>query len=80
VKGQRALSFDSSGNSRRLSGDQYDPLGLFTREQKAKRVLEEEQIRRVASQFGVSYEEALEEAKSQGYIPPPPPGFRVVVP
>ena len=53
------------------SDDQYDPLNLLSKEEKAKRVLTGEEIRRVADQFGVSYEEAAEEAKQQGYLVPP---------
>jgi len=51
--------------------DQYDPLNLFSKEEKAKRTLKEEQIRGVADQFGVTYAEAWEDAKAQGYIVPP---------
>jgi len=52
------------------SDDRYDPLNLFSKEDKAARHLSEVQIRQVASQFGVSYEEALEDAKAQGYQVP----------
>lgn len=56
------------------SDDQYDPLNLFTKDEKAKRLLTEAQIRRVADEFGVSYAEALEDAKAQGYqVPTRPP-------
>jgi len=54
------------------SDDQYDPIGLFTKEEKAKTVLKREQILNVAKTFGVTYEEASEEAKQQGYQVPPP--------
>jgi NACalpha-BTF3-like transcription factor len=53
-----------------LSDDQYDPLKLYPKEEKAKRTLTEEQIRKVAEQFSVSYEEASEDAKQQGYQVP----------
>jgi hypothetical protein len=49
------------------SEGQYDPLNLFSSEEKAKRTLTVEEIQRVASQFGVSYEEAAPEAKQHGY-------------
>ena len=52
------------------SDDQYDPLSLFTKEEKGKRLLTEAQIRQVANQFSVSYEEAWEDAKAQGYQVP----------
>jgi len=53
-----------------LSDDQYDPLKLFSKEEKAKIKLTEVQIRKVADQFGVSYQEASEEAKTHGYQVP----------
>jgi len=59
-----------SGNKRETepwSEDQYDPLNLFSKEVKAKRTLTAQEIRKVADQFGVSYEDAMEEAKQQGY-------------
>lgn len=84
VKGQQALKYDPAGPLKPSSDDQYDPLGLFSREEKAKRTLTEAQVRQVAKQFGVSYEEASEEAAQQGYnvsrgmvkvqIPGYPPG------
>jgi hypothetical protein len=52
------------------SDDQYDPLNLFSKEEKAKRLLTEEQIRSVAKQFGVSFQDALQDAKEQGYQVP----------
>ncbi len=52
------------------SDDQYDPLNLLSKEERAKRILTVEQIQKVADQFGVLYEEALEEAKQQGYQVP----------
>jgi len=70
-KGQKALKFDANGNTEPWGDDQYDPLGLFTKEEKNKRQLTEDQIRQVAEQFGVSYAEAVEDAKAQGYQVPP---------
>jgi hypothetical protein len=52
------------------SDDQYDPLNLFSKEQKAKRLLTVDQIQAVANEFGVSYEEAREDARQQGYQVP----------
>jgi hypothetical protein len=54
-----------------LSEDQYDPLNLFSKKEKAMRTLKVEQIRSVADQFGVTYAEAWEDAKAQGYMVPP---------
>jgi len=70
VKGAKALRFDEKTQEEPWSDDQYDPLNLFSKEEKAKRTLTIEQIQRVADQFGVSFEEALEEAKQQGYRVP----------
>jgi hypothetical protein len=70
-KGHKALRFDANGKTEPWTDDQYDPLGLFTKEEKAKRQLTEDQIRQVAEQFGVSYDEAVEDAKAQGYQVPP---------
>lgn len=55
-----------------LSEDQYDPLNLLSKEEKAKRLLTMEQIGKVANQFGVSIEEARKDAEAQGYQIPPP--------
>ena len=55
----------------RPSEAKYDPLNLFSKEEKAKRTLTEEEIRSVADQFGVTYAEASEDAKAQGYKVPP---------
>jgi hypothetical protein len=52
------------------SADQYDPLGLFSKEEKAKRLLSVSQIQAVANNFGVSYQDALQDAKNQGYQVP----------
>jgi hypothetical protein len=71
VKGAKALKYDEKIQPHPWSDDQYDPLNLFSKEEKAKRTLSVDQIQRVADQFGVSYEEALEEAKQQGYKVPP---------
>ena len=72
VKGAEALSYNEKTQGMDpLSEDQYDPLSLFTEEEKAKMALKEEQIRSVADQFAVTYAEAWEDAKAQGYIVPP---------
>lgn len=68
-RGGRARRYDK-GDLKSWSDDQYDPLNLLSREEKAKRPLSETQIRQVANQFGVSYEEAWEDAKQQGYQVP----------
>jgi hypothetical protein len=47
--------------------DPFDPLGLFTRADKAKLTLNEKQIRQAASQYGLSYEEAKKGARESGY-------------
>ena len=74
VKGANALKYDEKTSSMEpLSEDQYDPLNLFSKEEKAKTTLKEEQIRRVADQFGVTYDEAWEDARAQGYKVPPKP-------
>jgi len=52
------------------SDDQYDPLNLLSKDEKAKRILTEGQIQQVATQFGVSYDEAWQDAKDQGYQVP----------
>lgn len=62
----------STGKLEPNNEDPYDPLGLFTKEEKAKRLLTQEQILRVTKEFGVSYEEAWQDAKSQGYQVPRP--------
>ena len=72
VKGNKASKYNpKSGNEEPWSDDQYDPLNLLSKEEKAKRVLTVEEIQRVADQFGVSYQEAAAEAKQQGYQVPP---------
>ena len=76
VKGGTAQKYNrktpgAALNKEPWSDDQYDPLNLYSKEEKAKRTLTEAQIRKVADQFGVSYEEASEEAKQQGYQVPP---------
>jgi len=73
VKGSTASRYnDKTGNMEPWSDDQYDPLNLFSKEEKAKTTLTVEQIRKVAEQFGVTFEEARDEAKQQGYQVPPP--------
>jgi hypothetical protein len=69
-KGQRALKFDANGSTEPWTDDQYDPMGVLTKEEKVKRLLTEVHVRHVAEQFGVTYEEALEDAKAQGYQVP----------
>jgi hypothetical protein len=71
VKGAGAMRYNpKTTNMDPMSDDQYDPLGLFSKEEKAKRTLTEEQIRSVADRFGVTYAEAWEDAKAQGYRVP----------
>jgi hypothetical protein len=70
VKGAKALKYNEKIQPEPWSDDQYDPLNLLSKEERAKRILTVEQIQKVADQFGVSYEEALEEAKQQGYQVP----------
>jgi LAS superfamily LD-carboxypeptidase LdcB len=68
VKGNKAQRYNEKTQEMEpWSDDQYDPLKLLSKEEKAKRTLTGEQIRKVADQFGVSFEEAAEEAKQQGY-------------
>lgn len=71
-KGPKALRYiDPTHDLEPDSDDQYDPLGvLSSKEEKAKRVLTEAEIRHVADQFGVSYKEAWQDAKAQGYQVP----------
>jgi hypothetical protein len=72
VKGAKASKYNVKTNDLDPeSDDQYDPLNLFSKEEKAKRTLTEEQIRSVADRFGVTYAEAWEDAKAQGYRVPP---------
>jgi hypothetical protein len=72
LKGSEAWKYnEKSKGMDPLSEDQYDPLNLFTKAEKAKMALKEEQIRVIAKQFGVTYAEAWEDAKAQGYIVPP---------
>jgi TPP-dependent pyruvate/acetoin dehydrogenase alpha subunit len=67
VKGAKATRFNSKMEEEPWSDDQYDPLKLLSKEEKAKKTLTPGEIRTVADQFGVSYEEAAEEARQQGY-------------
>lgn len=53
-----------------LSDDQYDPLGELSKEKKAQILLSAAQIKTVADKFGVSYEAALQDARTQGYEVP----------
>lgn len=70
-KGSRARQYNSQTNELEpLSEDQYDPLGLFSKEEKARTTLAKAQIQAVAHQFGVTYQDALQEAKEQGYQVP----------
>ena len=52
------------------SADQYDPLGLFSKEEKARHQLSKSEIQTVADKFSVSYQDALNDAKAQGYQVP----------
>ena len=70
VKGSKATRFNEKLEEELWSDDQYDPLNLFSKEQKAKRILTVDEIQKVADQFGVSYQEAAEEAKQHGYQVP----------
>ena len=71
-KGGRAREYNTgSGTLEPSSDDQYDPLNLFSKDEKAKHTVTEEQIQQVATQFGVSYEEAWQDAKDKGYQVPP---------
>lgn len=72
-KGRRIIDLTTQDKDPKspYSDDQYDPLNLFSKEEKAKILLTVTQIRQVADQFGVSYEEAREDAKAQGYRVPP---------
>jgi 2,4-dienoyl-CoA reductase-like NADH-dependent reductase (Old Yellow Enzyme family) len=71
-KGQEAFNVpDMNANPQALSEDQYDPLSRFSKAEKAKRILTKEEIQRIAEEFGVSYEQAWEDAKAQGYQVPP---------
>jgi hypothetical protein len=47
--------------------DPFDPLELYTRTDKAKMTLTEAQIRKAASKYGLSYEEAAKGARESGY-------------
>jgi hypothetical protein len=73
-RGSKALRYNqSTSNMDPNSDDQYDPLGLLSKDEKAKRLLSEARIAGVAKQFSVTYAEALEEAKSHGYQVPKAP-------
>lgn len=71
VKGSEARKYNEKSKSMdKWSDDQYDPIGLWTKEEKSKRTLSKDQIQLVANQFEVSYEDAKAEAKEQGYLVP----------
>lgn len=71
IKGAKAESYNPKTQEMDpWSGDQYDPLGLLTKEEKAKRLLTKPEIQAVADKFGVTYQEALQDAKNQGYQVP----------
>lgn len=72
VKGAAALRYnEKTGNMDPNNEDQYDPLSLLSKDDKSKMKLRAEQIRAIANQFGVTYEEAWNDAKAQGYQVPP---------
>jgi hypothetical protein len=71
TKGKEAKSYNpKTRDMDPWSADQYDPLGLFSKEEKAKRLLSVSQIQAVGNNFGVSYQDALQDAKNQGYQVP----------
>jgi|GEM_PF-3585217 len=71
IRGSEAQSYNpKTQDTDPWSADRYDPLGLFSKEEKAKDLLTESKIQAVANKFGVSYEEALQDAKHQGYKVP----------
>ena len=47
--------------------DPFDPLGVFSRTDKAKLTLTEPQIRRASVKYGLSYDEAVKGARESGY-------------
>jgi hypothetical protein len=66
VRGSKALKYNpKTQDMDPWSADQYDPLGLFSAEKKHGTLLSASQIQAVATKFGVSYQEALQDAKSQ---------------
>ena len=71
VKGSKAQSYNpKTQDLDPWSADQYDPLGLFSKEEKAKHQLTKPEIQAVADKFRVTYQEALQDAKNQGYQVP----------
>ena len=71
VKGSKAQSYNpKTQDLDPWSADQYDPLGLFSKEEKAKHQLTKPEIQAVADKFDVTYQEALQDAKNQGYQVP----------
>ena len=71
VKGSKAQSYNrKTQDLDPWSADQYDPLGLFSKEEKAKHPLTKPEIQAVADKFDVTYQEALQDAKNQGYQVP----------
>ncbi len=71
VKGSKAQSYNpKTQDMDPWSADQYDPLGLFSKEEKANHRLTKPEIQAVADKFDVTYQEALQDAKNQGYQVP----------
>lgn len=71
IKGSKAQSYNRKTQALDpWSADQYDPLGLFSKEEKAKHLLTKPEIQAVADKFGVTYREALQDVKNQGYQVP----------
>ncbi len=71
VRGSKAQSYNpKTQDMDPWSADQYDPLGLFSKEEKAKHQLTKPEIQAVADKFDVNYQEALQDAKNQGYQVP----------
>lgn len=71
VKGSKAQSYNpKTQDMDPWSADQYDPLGLFSMEEKAKHPLTKPEIQAVADKFDVPYQMALQDAKNQGYQVP----------
>jgi hypothetical protein len=71
VRGSKAQSYNpKTQDMDPWSADQYDPLGLYSKEEKAKHPLTKPEIQAVADKFDVTYQEALQDAKNQGYQVP----------
>ena len=74
IRGSKAQSYNPKTQGMDpWSANQYDPLGLFSKEERARTLLSESQIQDVAMKFGASYQEAWQDAKDQGYKVPQPP-------